>query len=186
MTLQNYSGRLFFANRVSLSCTVSANWRPKRQKFPRRMAVTSPGVGFTTRRLGKTTRRVEQTNRRLVRATSPTMPMAWICPIMRARVYVFDFPKKAFTPSHVVCFLLIFIVFACEGLLFRVFTRAAKWLWRVDFASLHTVKLLEIRGKAALTPLTLWMVENASLHTQNNWLSVRNSHCVNGWMLFWR
>ena len=133
MTLQNYSGRLFFANRVSLSCTVSANWRPKGQKFPLRMAVTSPGVGFTnpgfgftTRRLGKTTRRVEQTNRRLVRATSPTMPMAWNCPIMRARVYVFDFPKKAFTPSHVVCFLLIFIGLACEGLLFQVFTRAAK------------------------------------------------------------
>ena len=140
MTLQNYSGRLFFANRVSLSCTVSANWRPKGQKKIRRMGVTSPGVGFATRRLGKTTRRVEQTNRRvgntnrrlrkttrrLVRATSPTMPMAWICPIMRARVYVFDFPKKAFTPSHVVCFLLIFIGFPCEGLLFQVFTRATK------------------------------------------------------------
>ena len=124
MTLQNYSGRLFFANRVSLSCTVSANWRPKEQKKFRRMGVTSPGVGFTTRRLGKTTRRVEQTNRRLVRATSPTMPMAWICPFLRARVYVFDFPKKAFTPSHVVCFLLIFIGFPCEGLLFQVFTRA--------------------------------------------------------------
>ena len=86
------------------------------------MAVTSPGVGFTTRRLGKTTRRVEQTNRRLVRATSPTMPMAWICPFLRARVYVFDFPKKAFTPSHGTCFLLIFIAFECEGLDFQVFT----------------------------------------------------------------
>ena len=140
MTLQNYSGRLFFANRVSLSCTVSANWRPKGQKFPLRMAVTSPGVGFTnpgvgftTRRLEKTNRRVGNTNRRLrkttrrlVRAISPTMPMAWNCPIMRARVYAFDFPKKVFTPSHGACFLLIFIVFACEGLLFRVFTRAAK------------------------------------------------------------
>ena len=140
MTLQNYSRRLFFANRVSLSCTVSANWRPKGQKFPLRMAVTSPGVGFatpgvcfTTRRLEKTNRRVGNTNRRLrkttrrlVRAISPTMPMAWICPIMRARVYVFDFPKKAFTPSHIACFLLIFKVFGCEGLLFRVFTRAAK------------------------------------------------------------
>ena len=46
--------------------------------------------------------------------------------VPRARVYVFDFPKKAFTPSHVVCFLLIFIGFPCEGLLFQVFTRAAK------------------------------------------------------------
>ena len=54
------------------------------------------------------------------------LPMAWNCPIMRARVYVFDFPKKAFTPSHVVCFLLIFIGFPCEGLLFQVFTRTAK------------------------------------------------------------
>ena len=131
MTLQNYSRRLFFANRVSLSCAVSANWRPKGQKKFRRMGVTSPGVGFTTRRLGKTTRRVEQTNRRVgkttsgfVRAISPTMPMTWICPFLRARVYEFDFPKKVFTPSHVVCFLLIFIVFGCEGLLFQVFTRA--------------------------------------------------------------
>ena len=152
MTLQNYSGRLFFANRVSLSCTVSANWRPKGQKFPLRMAVTSPGVGFatpgfgftspgvgftspgvgfTTRRLEKTNRRVGNTNRRLrkttrrlVRAISPTMPMAWNCPIMCARVYAFDFPKKVFTPSHIVCFLLIFIGLACEGLLFQVFTRA--------------------------------------------------------------
>ena len=137
MTLQNYSGRLFFANRVSLSCTVSANWRPKRQKFPRWMAVTSPGVGFTNpgvgfttrrlektnRRLGKTTRRLRKTNRRLVRATSPTMPMAWICPFLRARVYAYDFLKKLFTPSHGACFLLIFIVFACESLRFQVLTR---------------------------------------------------------------
>ena len=140
MTLQNYSGRLFFANRVSLSCTVSANWRPKGQKFPRRMGVTSPGVGFTnpgvgftTRRLEKTNRRVGNTNRRLrkttrrlVRATSPTTPMTWICPFLRARVYAFDFPKKVFTPSHGAYFLLNFIVFGCEGLLFQVFTRAAK------------------------------------------------------------
>ena len=94
---------------------------------------TNPGVGFTTRRLEKTNRRVEKTNRRLrkttrrlVKATSPTMYMTWICPFLRARVYAFDFPKKVFTPSHIVCFLLIFKVFGCEGLLFRVFTRAAK------------------------------------------------------------
>ena len=140
MTLQNYSGRLFFANRVSLSCTVSANWRPKGQKFSRRMAVTNPGVGFTnpgvgftTRRLEKTNRRVGNTNRRLrkttrrlVKATSPTMPMVWIFPFLRAHVYAFDFPKKVFTPSHIVCFLLIFIGLACEGLLFQVFTWTAK------------------------------------------------------------
>ena len=133
MTLQNYSGRLFFANRVSLSCTVSANWRPKGQKKIRRMGVTSSGVGFTSRRLEKTNRRVGNTNRRLrkttrqlVKATSPTMPMTWICPFLRARVYAFDFPKKVFTPSHGAYFLLIFIVFGCEGLLFQVFTRAAK------------------------------------------------------------
>ena len=192
MTLQNYSGRLFFANRVSLSCTVSANWRPKGQKFPLRMAVTSPGVGFTTRRLEKTNRRVGNTNRRLrkttrrlVRAISPTMPMAWNCPIMRARVYAFDFPKKVFTPSHIVCFLLIFKVFGCEGLLFRVFTRAAKWLWRVDFASLHTAKLLKFRREATFTPLTLWTLENPSLHTWNFWKSREKSHYVKGWMLFW-
>ena len=140
MTLQNYSGRLFFANRVSLSCTVSANWRPKGQKFPLRMAVTSPGVGFTNpgfsfttrrventnRRVGNTNRRLRKTTRRRVKATSPTMPMVWIFPFLRAHVYAFDFPKKVFTPSHIVCFLLIFKVFGCEGLLFRVFTRAAK------------------------------------------------------------
>ena len=206
MTLQNYSGRLFFANRVSLSCTVSANWWPKAQKFPRRMGVTSPGVGFTnpgvgftnpgvgftTRRLEKTNRRVGNTNRRLrkttrrlVRAISPTMPMVWIFPFLRAHVYAFDFPKKVFTPSHIVCFLLIFKVFGCEGLLFRVFTRAAKWLWRVDFASLHTAKLLKFRREATFTPLTLWTLENPTLHTWNDWKSIRNSHYVKGWMLFW-
>ena len=132
MPLQNYSGRLFFANRVSLSCTVSANWRPKGQKKFRRMGVTSPGVGFTSpgvgftnpgvgftnpgvgfttrrlektnRRVGNTNRRLRKTTRRLVRAIYPTMPMAWNCPIMRVRVYAFDFPKKVFTPSHIACF----------------------------------------------------------------------------------
>ena len=136
MTLQNYSGRLFFANRVSLSCTVSANWRPKGQIFSRRMAVTSPGVGFTSpgfsfttrrventnRRLGRTTRRLRKTTRRLVKATSPTMPMVWIFPFLRARVYAFDFPKKVFTPSHMVIFRLKFRRFKCEGLDFQVFT----------------------------------------------------------------
>ena len=185
MTLQNYSRRLFFANRVSLSCTVSANWWPKGQKFSRRMGVTSPGVGFTTRRLGKTTRRVEQTDRRLVKATSPTMPMVWIFPFLRAHVYAFDFPKKVFTPSHIACFLLIFKVFGCEGLLFRVFTRAAKWLWRVDFASLHTAKLLKFKREATFTPLTLWTLENPTLHTWNVWKSGEKSHYVKGWMLFW-
>ena len=147
MKLKNYSDKLFFANRGSLSCTFSANWRPKGQKKFRRMGVTSPGVGFatpgvgftnpgvgfTTRRLEKTNRRVGNTNRRLrkttrrlVRAISPTMPMVWIFPSSRAHVYAFDFPKKVFTPSHVVCFLLIFIGFPCEGLLFQVFTRVAK------------------------------------------------------------
>ena len=136
MTLQNYSGRLFFANRVSLSCTVSANWRPKGQKKFRRMGVTSPGVGFatpgvgfTTRRLGKTNRRVGNTNRRLrkttrrlVKATSPTMYMTWICPFLRARVYEFDFPKKVFTPSHRARFPLIFRQFECECFEIKAFT----------------------------------------------------------------
>ena len=31
-------------------------------------------------------------------------------------------PKKAFTPSHVECFLLIFMGFECEGLDFQPFT----------------------------------------------------------------
>ena len=137
MTLQNYSGRLFFANRVSLSCTVSANWRPKGQKTSRRMGVTSPGVGFTTRRVGNTNRRLRKTTRRLVKATSPTMPMVWIFPFLRAHVYAFDFPKKVFTPSHGAYFLLIFIVLGvkacffkcshgqqndCEGLILQAFT----------------------------------------------------------------
>ena len=147
MTLQNYNGRLFFANRVSLSCTVSANLWPKAQKFPRRMAVTSPGVGFTTpgvgftspgfsfttrrventnRRVGNTNRRLRKTTRRLVRAISPTMPMTWICPFLRAHVYAFDFPKKVFTPSHGACFPLIFSAFSREGFVFQAFTRAAK------------------------------------------------------------
>ena len=108
-----------------------AAWRtmPKVQD----LCLTSPGLVFTTRRLEKTNRRVGNTNRRLrkttrrlVRAISPTMPMAWNCPIMCARVYAFDFPKKVFTPSHIACFLLIFIGFWCEGFDFKVFTWAAK------------------------------------------------------------
>ena len=31
-------------------------------------------------------------------------------------------PKKAFTPSHGVCFHLIFKGFKCEGLIFQAFT----------------------------------------------------------------
>ena len=42
-----------------------------------------------------------------------------------ARTYIpLYFPKKAFTPSHNVRFLLIFIGFECEGLDFKAFTRA--------------------------------------------------------------
>ena len=42
----------------------------------------------------------------------------------RARIYGFYFPKKAFTPSHNVRFLLIFIGFWCEGFVFQAFTLA--------------------------------------------------------------
>ncbi len=43
--------------------------------------------------------------------------------LLRARIYGFYFPKKAFTPSHNVRFLLIFIGFECEELDFKAFTR---------------------------------------------------------------
>ncbi len=43
----------------------------------------------------------------------------------RVRVYHFYFPKKAFTPSHGVRFLLIFSGSDCEGLKNKVFTQAA-------------------------------------------------------------
>ena len=45
-----------------------------------------------------------------------------ICPLSRAYIYVFYFPKKAFTPSPVDFFLLIFWSKQCEGLLFQTFT----------------------------------------------------------------
>ena len=93
MTLQNYSGRLFFANRVSLSCTVSANWRPKRQKsvvdlhslcctvsvrwrLPCPKTFTSQGLDFTSPRVYKTSPGVVITSPGLV-FTSPG--------VMRAR-----------------------------------------------------------------------------------------------------
>ena len=129
-------------------------------RFSRRMAVTSPGVGFTNpglgfttrrventnRRLGRTTRRLRKTTRRLVRATSPTMPMVWICPFLRARVYAYDFLKKLFTPSHGACFLLIFIVFACESLRFQVFTRLWTLVNTWKRKPSHLIHL-KIRGK---------------------------------------
>ena len=40
----------------------------------------------------------------------------------RARIYGFYFPKKAFTPSHGTCFLLIFMGFECEGFENKAFT----------------------------------------------------------------
>lgn len=45
-----------------------------------------------------------------------------ICPLSRAHIYVFYFPKKRFTSSPVGFFLLIFKIKQCEGLLFQTFT----------------------------------------------------------------
>ena len=144
MTLQNYSGRLFFANRVSLSCTVSANWRPKGQKIPRRMGVTSPGVGFatpgfgftspgfsfTTRWLEKTNRRVGKTTSGFVRAISPTTPMVWICPFLRACIRIW-FPEKSIhTFTH--------RMFSTD---FQSF-----WVWRLAFPSVHTGRKMTVKG----------------------------------------
>ena len=96
------------------------------------------------------------------------------------------FPEKSIHPFTHRMFSTDFHRSCLWRLAFPSVHTGGERLWRVRKTSLHTVKLLESRGKAALTPLTLWMVEKPSLHTQNNWLSVRNSHCVNGWMLFWR
>ena len=67
----------------------------------------------------------------------------------------FDFPirifslKKAFTPSHNACFLLIFSYFKCEGFVFQVFTAIRAWMlifswfrgafpvWRLGISTLH-------------------------------------------------
>ena len=52
----------------------------------------------------------------------------WICPL-RTRIYVFISPKKHSPPSHRACFILIFSGFWCEGLDFKIFTRAVN-AWR--------------------------------------------------------
>ena len=49
----------------------------------------------------------------------------------RARVYAFKTPKKAFTPSHRVCFSLIFIRFKCEGLRFSSIHKHSQWLFLI-------------------------------------------------------
>ena len=55
-------------------------------------------------------------------ATKDTMQFAHFAPTIHALLYAFLSLKKAFTPSHGVCFLLIFRGFKCEGLKFQVFT----------------------------------------------------------------
>ena len=183
MTLQNYSSRLFFANRVSLSCTVSANWWPKGQKKFRRMAVTSPGVGFTNPGVGFTNRRLRKTTRRLVRAISPTMPMAWNCPILRACIRIW-FPEKSIHPFTHRMFSTDFHRSCLWRLAFPSVHTGGERLWRVRKTSLHTVKLLKIRSKAAFTPWLLWTLENPTLHTRIAWKSVEKDQHVKGWILF--
>ena len=52
-------------------------------------------------------------NRNIIREMPPS----------RAYIYGISFPKKAFTPSHEACFLLILNNLGCEGLKNKAFTR---------------------------------------------------------------
>lgn len=71
---------------------------------------------------------------------APALARGWwtyfpLC--FRARVYAFKTPKKAFTPSHRVCFSLIFIRFKCEGLRFSSIhkhSQSLSWFWLTVFS----------------------------------------------------
>ena len=87
------------------------------------------------------------------------------------RVYIRNlFPKKLFTRSQTVRFLLIFIASNCEGL---------------GISSLHT-------ASQAFTPAlalrhvrwSVWRVESENLHTVSWWKPQENGLPVNVWMLF--
>ena len=91
----------------------------------------SPGVVSPTRRVVQNCRRLVKRTSRCVRlgrqsgTITPKKPESVLrMRFSRARVYHFNFPKKAFTPSHSVYFLLIFRCFECEGFVFQAFTRA--------------------------------------------------------------
>ena len=93
------------------------------------LCAKSPGLFFPNRRVEKNCRQLVKRTSRCVRKGSTRrvnhVGKGEICivnTLSHARIYVFYFPKKAFTPSHGTCFLLIFIAFECEGLDFQVFT----------------------------------------------------------------
>ena len=73
-------------------------------------------------------------------------------PSSRACIYDYYFPKKAFTPSHRVSFLLIFIGFKCEGLDFKAFTPAVKACEGLKEQSFTPENLWQSGEKAVLTP----------------------------------
>ena len=93
-------------------------------------------------------------------------------PPSRAYIYGISFPKKAFTPSHEACFLLILNNLGCEGLKNKAFTRVNGWLflilvdryiWKFLFPVYCFLRELTVSRNGWLN--FLWRVGKASLHT---------------------
>ena len=75
--------------------------------------------------------------------------ICYLLPKLFIPLYAFLSPKKAFTPSHGVCFHLIFKGFKCEGLIFQAFTPQGALgqlflliakgfpVWRIVHSTLH-------------------------------------------------
>ena len=168
--------------------------------FPKspRVVLRSPGVDLLTRRAWRNSRRLVKKTSRRVRpgrrsgqiTLNKSKSALWIHS-SRAYIYVFYFPKKVFTPSHGVCFLLIFSSFECEGLKNKAFTRAAKYShgrwtlvkgWKSKPSHRETAS--QSGGNRHQRLPMLWILEISSLHTWSLWKSEGNTHRVKGWMLF--
>ena len=107
---------------------------------------TSPGLVFTSPGLVFTSPGVVRASPGVVRAFTSFTSVALMYSLLRAHIYVFNYPKKTFTPSHQVCISLIFSDFKCEGLGFQMFTQPeidCEWLKSQAF----TLKSLKIREK---------------------------------------
>ena len=130
------------------------------------LVLSTPGLVRNSRRLVKHTSRRVRLGRRSGIITLKMRQSVWWRLSLRARIYVFYFPKKVFTHSHNARFLLIYKGFECEGFDFKVFTWAAKhspgrWTLvkggkRKPSHRKTTRKSADKRGKNATAEVNTW------------------------------
>ena len=72
------------------------------------LVLSTPGLVRNSRRLVKNTSRRVRLGRRGGIITLKNAPICLVKALLRARIYVFYFPKNVFTHSHNARFLLIF------------------------------------------------------------------------------